>query len=266
LKYYILVALFIISCNEKSTENAQEDSANTISALNFTLLGSYPHDMESFTEGLFVDNGKIFESTGSPEELAFSKSHYGVLDTLSGKISVKAALDKNKYFGEGIVKFNDKIFQLTYKAQTCFVYDANTHQLLNTFKYNNAEGWGLTHNGSQLIMSDGSSLLTFFNPDDFSVVKSLQVKEGAYGQDKLNELEYVDGYIYANIWLTNQIVKIDANTGEIVAKADFGSLYLDAQKINPQLMEMNGIAYDAAKGEFLLTGKLWPKVYRVKFF
>lgn len=259
----IALAVAAYSCNNTKTETTETEA--TTPQLTYSIVGSYPHDVQSFTEGLFVENGQIFESTGSPEELAFTQSHFGTLDTTTGKINVKAAIDRTKYFGEGIVKFDGKIYQLTYKAQKCFVYDAKTYKQIAEYPYANAEGWGMTHDGTNLIMSDGTNKLTYLNPKDFSKVKELPVRENGYGIDKVNELEYVDGFIYANIWTTNQIIKIDAKTGNVVGKVDMGNLVLDAQKQYANLMEMNGIAYDPTKKEFLITGKLWPKIYRIKF-
>ncbi len=262
----LLIGVLLYSCNSNSSESTDTTEAVATPTLMYKVVGSYPHDVQSFTEGLYVDNNKIFESTGSPEELSYTQSHYGILDTLTGKIEVKAVLDKSLYFGEGISKIDGKIFQLTYKAQKCFVYDANSYKKIGEFPFANAEGWGLTNDGKNLIMSDGTHILTFLNPKDFTKVKELNVRENAYALEKINELEYVNGFIYANIWTTNQIVKINANTGNVVAKVDLGALYAEAQKLNPGLMELNGIAYDSSKNEFLITGKLWPKIYRLTFF
>lgn len=261
------VALLASSCDNTNKNETTEtiNEANSVITLNYSIVGSYPHDIQSFTEGLYVDNGQIFESTGSPEELTYTMSHLGPIDTLTGKIIPKASIDRNKYFGEGIAKLDGKVFQVTYKAQKCFVYDAKTYKLIAEYPYANAEGWGMTHDSTHIIMSDGTSKLTYFSTKDFTKVKELNVRENGYAVVNLNELEYVKGFIYANIWTTNQIVKIDASNGNIVAKVDMGPLFLDAQKQNPGLMEMNGIAYDAAKDEFLVTGKLWPKIYRIKF-
>jgi glutaminyl-peptide cyclotransferase len=260
--FSIVMPFLILSCNSETTK--KEELTNAISAINYKVIRSFPHDIQSFTEGLFVDNGQIFESTGSPEDLAFTQSHFGILDTLTGKIKVKASLDKSKHFGEGIAKLSGKIFQLTYKSKTCFVYDAKNYKKINQYTFENAEGWGLTHDSTSLIMSDGTNKLTYFSPKDFTKIKELNIRENGYAVNNINELEYVDGSIYANIWQTNQIIKIDAKTGNVIAKTDLGQLVLDAQKGNPGLMEMNGIAYDAVNKEFLLTGKLWPKVYVLK--
>jgi glutaminyl-peptide cyclotransferase len=249
----LAVAILVFACDNKSSETTEttEEPAST-ATLNYSIVGSYPHDIQSFTEGLYIDHGQIFESTGSPKELTYTLSHLGPVDTTTGKIMPKAAIDRNKYFGEGIAKLDGKIFQLTYEAQKCFVYDAKTYKQIAEYPYTNAEGWGITHDSTNLIMSDGTSKLTYFSPKDFLKVKELNVRENGYAIDKINELEYVAGYI-------------DASTGNVVAKVDMGPLYVDAQKLNPGLMEMNGIAYNAAKGEFLITGKLWPKIYRIKF-
>lgn len=263
LAIQLLQTFLLISCTEK--EESLKDEKDKTPHLNYTILGSFPHDTNSFTEGFFMKKGKIYESTGSPQDLPLTQTHFGILDTTSGKINVKASLDKAKYFGEGISILDGKLYQLTYKSKTCFVYDATSFKLLESIKYPNAEGWGLTNDGTNLIMSDGTYKITFVSPVDFIKVREINVKENGYAIDKINELEYVDGFIYANVWMTNTILKIDAKNGRVMAKGDFESVYQNAKNNYPDLLEMNGIAYDQEQRQFLLTGKLWPKVYRVKF-
>ncbi|MBK9689850.1 MAG: glutaminyl-peptide cyclotransferase [Saprospiraceae bacterium] len=158
-----------------------------------------PHDITSFTEGLFFENGKLFEGTGSPQELSQTRSIAGPVDIKTGKIDVKVELDRTKFFGEGVCILNGKLYQLTYKNQLAFIYDATTFKSLGTFKYANAEGWGLTTDGKELIMSDGTDKLTFINPDNYNKTKELSIKANGNPVYYLNELEYVNGYIFANI-------------------------------------------------------------------
>lgn len=233
--------------------------------IKFTVETQHPHDVNSFTEGLHFYEGRLYESTGSPDNVPQARSLLGPVDLKTGKIEVKAELDKNIYFGEGSVFLNGKIYQLTYKNQTCFIYDAKTFQNIGKFNYTNREGWGLTTDGKSLIMSDGTSYLYFLDPVSFAVTKTLDVAEGGRVTEFLNELEYIKGYIYANVWMTNTVVKIDPNTGDIVGKMDLSSLLMESKTRNPASLETNGIAYDSISNKVMVTGKLWPTIYEIKF-
>ena len=182
----------------------------------------------------------------------------------TGKIEVKVELDREKYFGEGITFLNGRVFQLTYKSRTGFVYDEQTYQKIREFTIPSKEGWGLTTNGSILIMSDGTDKLTFLDPISLSVSKEIYVKENDYAVHNLNELEYVDGYIYANVWMTNEIIKIDSKDGKVVGRIDLTSYVKDAKNSFHDSLEMNGIAYNPERESFFITGKLWPKIYEIK--
>lgn len=241
------------------------NEAPKIPEIKFSVEKQYPHDITSFTEGFLFHEGKLFESTGATDNLPQTRSLFGIVDLKTGKIDVKAELDRNIYFGEGIVFLNNKIFQLTYKNQIAFVYDGKTYKNIGKFNYTNREGWGLTTDGKSLIMSDGTSYLTFLNPESFAVEKVLDVAENDYVLENLNELEYINGFIYANIWTTNTIVKIDPATGDVVGKMDLSSLSLESKTRHPGSLEMNGIAYDPDSGKILVTGKMWPTIYEIKF-
>lgn len=236
-----------------------------IPEIKFTVENQYPHDITSFTEGFLFHDGKLFESTGSPDNLPQTKSLFGVVDLKTGKIDAKAELDRNIYFGEGIVFLNGKVFQLTYKNQTGFIYDAKTFKNIGKFNYTNKEGWGLTTDGKSIIMSDGTSYITYLDPTSFAVTKVLDVAENNYVLVNINELEYIKGFIYANIWMTNTIVKIDSNTGDVVGKMDLTSIAEESKTKNSGAAEMNGIAYDSISNKILVTGKLWPTIYEIKF-
>lgn len=262
---YVLILFIIISlqsCNgcKKSNDDVNESNKPT-PALSYVLQKSFPHDINSFTEGFVVHNGQLFESTGATEEIPQTRSLFGIVDTASGKITVKAELDKTKYFGEGITFLNGKIYQLTYKTKVGFVYDAASFKKLKEFTFPSKEGWGLTTDGTNLIMSDGTYTLTFLNPETFQVVKTLTVTENGFALDKLNELEYIHGFIYANVWTTNTIVKINPATGAVTGKLDLTALATEAANINPASLEMNGIAYDSTANIMYITGKMWPKIY-----
>lgn len=269
-----VAALFgLIACNEpvkeKQTSNqpetAQQPEEEVVPALQFSLVKVHPHDSSAFTEGLFFYQGKLYESTGSPNNIPSTRSTIGIVNKSTGILDVKIEIDKRTYFGEGAQIVNGKLFQLTYQNQTGFVYDAKTFKKLSQFNYPNKEGWGLTTDGTSLIMSDGSSQITFIDPDNFAITKKLIVTESGYECFNLNELEYLEGFIYANIWMTNRIVKIDAATGKIVASADMSNLFEQARRRYPALSEMNGIAYDPESKHFFVTGKMWATMYELDF-
>lgn len=174
-------------------------------------------------------------------------------------------LDKTKYFGEGIVFLNDKLYQLTYKNKLGFIYDAKTFKQVGTFIYSNAEGWGLTTDWRNLVMSDGTHKLTFLDPNSLTPVKVLSVTENNNSLAHINELEFIRGFIYANVWQTNSIVKIDTVNGNVVGKLDLNSLAFEAKNKNPNADVLNGIAYDPIRDKIYVTGKLWPNIYEISF-
>lgn len=237
----------------------------TTTVIGYVCVNSYPHDTTSFTEGFLVNNGQIYESTGASSDLPQTRSLFGIVDLTTGKIDKKVEIDRVKYFGEGIAFLNGKVFQLTYKTKVGFVYDATTYKKLGEFTFPSQEGWGLTTDGTNLIMTDGTNILTYLDPNTLSAIKTISVTENGYSTDNLNEMEYINGYIYANIWNTNTIVRINPSDGKIVGKLDLTSLANEAKNIYPGSLEMNGIAYDSIKDRILVTGKLWPKIYEIKF-
>ncbi len=254
-----------ISGTGATPEANQSKSANSVPSLNFALVKTLPHDTNSFTEGFLVHNGQLFESTGASDGLDQTRSLFGIVNLKTGRIETKAELDRKLYFGEGIVFLKNKVYQLTYKNQIGFIYDANTFKKTGQFSYLNKEGWGLTTDGTSLIMSDGTDKLTYFDPLDLKVVKTLSVSNNGYAEDNLNELEYIRGYLYANIWTKNYLVKIDPVSGKIVGLLDLSSLYYEAKKKYSNSMEMNGIAYDSLTDKIYVTGKLWPAIYQINF-
>ncbi|MEJ7557705.1 MAG: glutaminyl-peptide cyclotransferase [Pedobacter sp.] len=265
---YILALAVLNSCSNE--ENTTEDAAtavlpNPIQNLTFKLNGTFPHDTVSFTEGFLVHKGQFIESTGSPSDKPSARSLIGILNTKTGKLDEKIELDRSIYFGEGVVILNDKLYQVTYKNQKGFIYDANTFKKLGEFKYANLEGWGLTTDGKSIIMSDGSSALTYLDPNTQKPIKTITVTRDGQPLPMINELEYIDGYIYANVWLTNDIVKIDPATGNIVARLDMNPIYAAEKADNPNANEMNGIAYDPDTKKVYVTGKMWSKVYEIAF-
>jgi glutamine cyclotransferase len=265
----IIILTAVYSCGpDKGTETSpgpEVKAAKTTPNIFYSIVSTYPHDTTAFTEGFLFHDKKLYESTGAPEYLTQARSAIGITDLKSGKLDVKIELDKKTYFGEGIIIVNDKIYQLTYQNQVGFIYDVKTWRKTGQFNYPNKEGWGMTTDGRLIIMSDGSYNLTYINPSDFSVNKVLAVTENGYGLDRLNELEFIKGFIYANVWMTNTIVKIDPANGEVVGKMDLTPLSREATLKSSHSLEMNGIAYDSIADKILVTGKLWPTVYEISF-
>lgn len=260
--------LLVTACEpEKKPETTPQPSAPVVeepeaAVLEYTVVAQLPHDTMSFTEGLLMHNNQLFESTGSPSGSYF-RSVLGPVDLKTGKIDVKAELDK-KYFGEGMIVFKNKIYQLTYTDQIGFMYDAKTYKPTGQFGYANKEGWGMTTDGEYIIMSDGTENLSYFDAD-FKLVKTLVVKDRGYAQENLNELEFINGFIYANIYTTDNIVKIDPATGTIVGKINLRPMSYNLRNSHPYAMETNGIAYDAANDKIYVTGKAWPFIYQINF-
>ncbi|BAV06511.1 Glutamine cyclotransferase [Filimonas lacunae] len=267
----LAVALFIClafqNCNNSSESNNTDNTEPAAPSLwiDAHVVNSLPHDKSFFTEGFFMHNGLIYEGTGSPDDLPDTRSLIVTYDLKKSKPAVKAELDRKQFFGEGIVLVDNKIYQLTYKNQTGFIYNAATFKQLGSFTYTNKEGWGLTTDGASIIMSDGSDKLTWLDTTSLKPVKTLPVTENGVPLTYINELEWIKGYIYANVWTTNFIVKIDPATGKVVGKLDMNSLFTIEKNRNAQAAEMNGIAYDAANDKVYVTGKLWAGIYELSF-
>jgi glutamine cyclotransferase len=251
--------------NSNSDKKGIHRDDNQIHSINFKVVTTFPHDTDSFTEGLIFHDNQLFESTGSPEEYPKTRSVIGIVDLKTGKIDVKVELDRNSYFGEGIVFFKDKIYQLTYKNQICFVYDSKTYKKVGFLTYLNKEGWGLTTDGKNIIMSDGTNIITYLEPDSLKVVKTLNITFNGSSALYMNELEFINGYLYANVWTTNNIAKIDPQTGKVIGILDLSSLFLEAKKEYPMSEVTNGIAYDSSKDRIFVTGKFWPTINQIKF-
>jgi glutamine cyclotransferase len=272
IKTFFLFAstLILFSCDpDKVIENKEiktvEAEKPAIPTIEYSIAATLPHDTTAFTEGLLFHDNKLFESTGSPSSSPNLRSVFGIVDLKTGKLDPKVEIDSKAYFGEGIVFFGNKIYQLTYENQTGFIYDEKSYKKIGQFNYANKEGWGFTTDGTYLIMSDGTNKLTYFDPKEVTPVKSLSVNENGYATDALNELEYINGFIYANIWMTGYVVKIDPKTGNVVAKINFTPIWYDIKEHHPYSLEMNGIAFDSIADKIYVTGKLWPNMYEVKF-
>jgi glutamine cyclotransferase len=230
--------------------------STNVPVYSYKLINAYPHDRTAYTQGLAFENGFIYEGTG-----LYGKSSLRKADLKTGKVLQRHA-HPIRYFGEGITVLNDKIFQVTWRSRVAFVYDRDSFRLLNKFSYD-GQGWGITHNGSSLIMSDGTATLRFLDPQTFREISRIEVTDGNRPVTGLNELEYVRGEVYANVWKTDQIVRITADTGRVVGWIDLHGL-LDAKHRDQPVDVLNGIAYDPEQDRLFVTGKLWPKLFEIK--
>lgn len=250
---WLAVIGFLASC----TSDNKESSTQTQHNISYKVHSILPHDTESFTQGFVVHNGKLYESTG--EE---GHSWFGLLNIKTGRPEKKVNLP-DEYFGEGITILNNKVYQLTWKNKTGFVYSLSTFEKLREFSYD-TEGWGLTHDGTHLIMSDGSNRLFYLDSATLEVAKTLKITYDNEPVNQLNELEFVNGFIYANIWQTNTIVKIDPTSSQVVGLLDLSALAEQARINNPRVDVLNGIAWYEGTRSLLVTGKYWPNIYALK--
>ena len=214
---------------------------------------SYPHDSTAFTQGLVWSGGRLYESTGR-----YGQSSLRLVELETGRVVQRVDLGP-QYFAEGLAAVGDSLIQLTWKEGVAFVYDAATLRSLGQVQYS-GEGWGLTSDGRRLIVSDGSSYLTFIQPATFQIDTTIRVTDGGTPVDQLNELEWVRGEIWANVWHTPHIVRIDPATGRVKGRLDLGTII--PQVADPESVP-NGIAYDEAGNRLLVTGKLWPRLYEI---
>jgi len=262
-----VIILVSVACqNNRESEQKPLDKTedNSPENINFKVVNAFPHDTTSYTEGFLFHKGLLFESTGHTNTFASSRSAFGPVDLKNGRIEIKAEIDKNRYFGEGIAFLKDRIYQLTDTTHIGFIYNDETYKKLGTFTYD-GDGWGMTTNGNYLIMSNGSSNLYYREPSTFKIIKTLNVTDNNGPVQNINELEMIHGYIYANQWLTDNILKIDTTTGKVVGKLDLSSLKTEAKMKYPFSEETNGIAYDSVSNKVYVTGKLWPLIYEIQF-
>lgn len=271
MRFYILflLAAMAVSCGNTPPANngggrpnvTNTASKSTVITYDYQIVKTYPHDPKAFTQGLEFKDGVLYEGTGGKEGDDFFSSLRKV-DYTSGKVLQKRDLSR-EYFGEGITILGDKIYQLTWREMTAFVYDMN-FKLLKELRYP-GQGWGLTNDGTNLIMSDGTHVLRVVNPEDFKQIRTLVVNdENGRPVMELNELEFVKGEIWANIWQSGWIVRIDPATGKLLGRIDLNSLVADEQSKNDDADVLNGIAYDAAGDRMFVTGKMWRRLFEIK--
>ncbi len=223
----------------------------------YEVIAVYPHDDTAFTQGLFFHEGVLYESTGKYGESTVRRT-----DLETGKVEQFRDLPP-EYFGEGIARWDDRIIALTWRAGLGFVLDLETLAPQEAFDYV-GEGWGLTANETHLIQSDGTPILRFLDPDTLQISSTLVVRLNGKPLAKLNELEWIEDEIWANVWQSDQIVRIDPNSGNVLSVIDFTGLLPESERAQPAENVLNGIAYDAETGRLFVTGKYWPKLYEVR--
>lgn len=222
----------------------------------YRVVHVYPHDPQAFTQGLVYVNGRLYESTGLN-----GHSTLRMDDLTTGRVQQIVNLS-SQYFGEGLTDWGSTLIQLTWQAHVAFVYDMFSFRLLHTFHYT-GEGWGLTQDGRDLILSDGTDTLRYYDPTTFREVRTLVVRDHGSPVTELNELEYIHGQIYANIWHSDRIARISPATGRVMSWIDLSGLLPASERSSPEAV-LNGIAYDARHDRLFVTGKLWPKLFEIK--
>jgi glutamine cyclotransferase len=260
---HVVAALAFFEGKTKKINNSFEVLADKAPAIyEYKIINTYPHDTKAYTQGLEYYNGFLYETTGRNGQSTLRK-----VALKTGKVLQKIDLDK-QYFGEGMTIFNNKIYWLTWKAKKGFVYNLETFKLEKEFKYNKSiKGWGLTHNDTALIKSDGTNKIWFLDPETLEEKRHIQAYTHDRAVDNLNELELVNGEIYANKYQKNAIVIIDANTGIVLGVADLSGLEKEMSKTQKLVAEdevLNGIAYDAKNNRLFVTGKNWAKLFEIE--
>ena len=260
----ILVLALAVSCfqcqpstNGGSSNKTPEAATNgPVPKYGYQIVNIYPHDSNAFTQGLILMDGKLLESTGQEGSSSLRR-----VELESGKVLKKVDVPV-PYFAEGLTALNGKLYQLTWQHNLGFIYDAQTFDRLGEFNYQ-GEGWGLATDGQSLILSDGTSRIRFIDPAGFRVTRTITVTDGSQPVRELNELEYVKGEIYANVWHDNRIATIDPQSGHVKAWIDLTGLMPEGELQDPEAV-LNGIAYDQASDKLIVTGKLWPRVFEIK--
>ncbi len=260
----LLLSVVLLSCGGDDTADLDPGIVTNHvetakpAALQFSMISQYPHDTSAYTQGLEFYNGKLYEGTGD-----FENSSLRLTEVKTGKVVSKHMMGSTDIFGEGITILNNQLFQLTWQNNEVYVYDiSDINKPVKTINWP-YEGWGITHNDSLLMISDGSANIYFVSPNSFKVQSLISVKDNNGSVDNINELEYVDGFIYANVYQTDRIIKINPENGNIVGDMYLNNL-LKLEERNSRTAELNGIAYNKASKTFFITGKRWPKMYEFK--
>lgn len=231
-------------------------SASRAPVYSYTVVRTFPHDRQAFTQGLVYEGGFLYESTG-----LFGSSSLRKVELETGQVLKKIDIE-SQFFAEGLALFGGRAIQLTWTTQVGFIYDQESFDRIGGFTYS-GEGWGLTHDGSSLIMSNGTDEIRFLDPTNFQVRRTIKVTDHGVGIRRLNELEYIEGEIWANIWQTDRIARIEPASGRIAGWVDLTGI-LPAEDRFPPVDVLNGIAYDPEQKRIFVTGKLWPKLFEIK--
>jgi len=248
-----LISIFIIYIITQDPL-IEEDKTNL--GYSYKVINTYPHDPEAFTQGLVIDNGTLYEGTGLN-----GKSSIRIVDLETGNVSRIKYLPF-KFFGEGVTVMGEWIFQITWKSHEAFVYDKISLKMVDSFSIS-SEGWGLTHNGSHLILSDGTSTLYFLNSTTFNIIKKITVTDNGANITRINELEYIKGQIYGNIWQTDYIAIIDPEQGNVTGWINLEGIQ-NQLDYTPSIDVLNGIAYDKTSDKIYVTGKRWPNLFEIE--
>ena len=263
IKKVLYTSAFIVFFTACNNTDSPAGSNNMVSApelpsnISYSIVKTYPHDTSSFTQGLILYNGDLYEGTGE-----YGRSHLLKVDLNNGVIKKNISIDP-KYFGEGITILRDTVYQLTWQEKVVFAYSVKDFKKIKQFKID-TQGWGITTNGQELIVSDGSSNLYYYNTATFQLLRTQSITEAGSLSYNLNELEYIDGYIYANQWQAPYILKIDSGSGAIVGKIDLTDVWNRVKAKDPLADVPNGIAYDSASKKIYITGKKWPELYEIE--
>jgi glutaminyl-peptide cyclotransferase len=245
-----LLLLTVLACRSELHASASAPVAG------FEVVQSWPHDPKAFTQGLVYRDGKLYEGTGLNGQSSLRE-----VELETGAVLRRRDIAE-EFFGEGLDFFKGRLYQLTWRSHVGFIYDAATFQPVGQFDYP-TEGWGLTDDGTSLILSDGTGTLRFLDPQTLTVRRSLSVTDDGREVSLLNELEYIKGEIYANVWRTAQIARIDPATGKVTGWIDLKGLLKDEDRTGHEDV-LNGIAYDSARDRLIVTGKLWPKMFQIR--
>ncbi len=256
LSRLVVLFLSIGCCPFLMGQTSHPVSANTPPEYTFSLVRVFPHDISAYTQGLAYRDGFLYEGTGLNGRSSLRKVR---LET--GEVIQHVDLG-TEFFGEGITIIKDRVFQLTWKSGVGFVYDLNSFHLLRKFAYS-GEGWGLATDGRELFLSDGTSEIRILDAETFHEKRRLRVHDGATLVDQLNELEFVEGQIFANVWHSNRIARISPQTGDVVGWIDLTGLLSPIYRLEPESV-LNGIAYDPIRKRLFVTGKLWPRIFEIK--
>ena len=254
---FLFTSLTFLACNNQENENGNDNKPKGPDTIGYSIISTYPHDTSFYTQGLVIYKGELYEGTGLEK-----KSRLMKLDLKTGNILQKIDLDP-AYFGEGVTILNDTVYQLTWKNNKVLVYTLKDFKKIKEFPVDH-EGWGLTTDGKHLIASSGGSELFYYNPSDFKLVKTQTVTETGSPSFNINELEFINGYVYANQYELPYILKINPANGEVVAKIDLTDIWDRMKAREPAIDVPNGIAYDTATHKMYITGKLWPELYEIQ--